>query len=123
MAATVAEDDEAWVATTPIADIDPDYPARVDVEGVPVALCLVGEEVFAINDICSHAYAHLSDGFMDGEEIFCPLHQGSFCVKTGAAIAAPCFEPIETYRTRVDDGIVYVSARSVLQQKGQRQIG
>lgn len=122
MAATGPDGGDAWVATVQIADIDPDYPVRVDVEGVPIALCRVGEEVFAINDICSHAYAHLSDGFVEGGEIFCPLHQGSFCLKTGEAVAAPCFEPIETYGTRIDGGVVHVSASSVLQQKAKRRI-
>ena len=121
MATMPRDQDENWVATVRVDEIDPDYPARADVEGVPIALCRVGDDVFAINDICSHAYAHLSDGFVEGGEVFCPLHQGSFCVRTGQAVAAPCSEPIEAYRARVEAGIVLVSARSVLEQKGKRR--
>ena len=55
-----------------------------------MALCLVKGEVFAIDNICSHASALLSNGYLEGHELFCPLHGGSFDVRTGEAVAAPC---------------------------------
>jgi len=111
---------DVWVATVPILDIDPDYPVRVEIEGEPIALCRVGDEAFALNDICSHAYAHLSDGFVEEGQLYCPLHQGSFCVRTGKAIAAPCYDPVEAYKVLVKDRMVYVSKSSVVEQKGRR---
>ncbi len=50
--------------------------------------------------MCTHAYARLSDGWLDRSEIECPLHAGRFDVKTGAATAPPCVDPIKTYEIR-----------------------
>jgi naphthalene 1,2-dioxygenase system ferredoxin subunit len=99
-----------WVPTVALDVIDPDYPTMVAIGESEIALCRVGDEAFAVGNICSHAYARLSDGFVEGGEVFCPLHQGSFDVRTGAAVAAPCFEPIASYATRIVDGIVHVAA-------------
>jgi nitrite reductase/ring-hydroxylating ferredoxin subunit len=100
-----------WVATIAADTIDADYPSMATVGEVEVALCRVGGEVFAIGNICTHAYARLSDGFVEGCEVFCPLHQGSFDVRTGEAVSSPCYEPVASYATKVEDGIVYVSVK------------
>lgn len=97
-----------WIATVAVESIDPEYPVMARLGEVEVALCRVDDDVFAIGNICTHAFARLSDGFQEGAEVFCPLHQGSFDVRTGAAIAAPCHEPVRSYPTRVEDGIVHV---------------
>ena len=60
------------------------------------------------DDICTHAYARLSDGWLDRNEIECPLHAGRFDVKTGAATAPPCVDPVKTYPVRVDGDEIQV---------------
>jgi len=102
-------DGSDWVATIAADTIDPDYPSMATLGDVEVALCRVDGEVFAIGNICTHAYARLSDGFVEGCEVFCPLHQGSFDVRTGEAIASPCYEPVASYATKVEGGVVYVA--------------
>jgi nitrite reductase/ring-hydroxylating ferredoxin subunit len=102
-------DTNNWIATVAADTIDPEFPVRAMIgDDVEVALCRVEDEVFAVGNICTHAFARLSDGFQEGSEVFCPLHQGSFDVRTGAAIAAPCHEPIASYPTRIENGIVLV---------------
>jgi nitrite reductase/ring-hydroxylating ferredoxin subunit len=101
-------DTDHWVAAAVLSEIDPDYPTMAMIGGVEVALCRVGENVFAINNICSHAYARLSDGFVEQHQVFCPLHQGSFDVRTGRAISAPCYDAVATYSTMIENGTVYV---------------
>jgi nitrite reductase/ring-hydroxylating ferredoxin subunit len=109
MSATNGNDDtSAWENVAHIDELDPDYPTMVTAAGVEMALCKVGDAVFAVNNICSHAFSRLSDGFLDGAEVFCPLHHGSFDVRTGQAIAAPCFEPIAVYPVNLSDGQVFV---------------
>ena len=56
----------------------------------------------------THAYAFLSDGFVEGFEIVCPLHSGSFDVRTGEPKAPPCDEPIDVFPCRIENGDVYV---------------
>ena len=50
----------------------------------------------------------LSDGMLEGHEIICPLHGGSFDIRTGEAVSEPCVEPIGTYECRVENGDVFV---------------
>ena len=67
-----------------------------------VALYEMDGEIFATDDICTHAYAKLSDGWMEKGEIECPLHAGRFDIKTGKATAPPCIDDIKTYPVRVE---------------------
>ena len=48
----------------------------------------------------------LADGFIEGEEIECPLHQGKFHIATGKAVGVPCIEDIRVYAVKVEDGAV-----------------
>jgi nitrite reductase/ring-hydroxylating ferredoxin subunit len=50
----------------------------------------------------------LSDGFVEDGCIECPLHQGKFDVKTGAALCAPVTAPVRTYKVQVENGAVMV---------------
>ncbi|HEV2186635.1 MAG TPA: non-heme iron oxygenase ferredoxin subunit [Stellaceae bacterium] len=76
----------------------------VIVEGREIALYEMDGEVFATDDICTHAYAKLSDGWMERGEIECPLHAGRFDIKTGKATAPPCVDDLKTYPVRVEGG-------------------
>lgn len=73
-----------------------------------VAVYSIGGRLFATDALCSHGLALLSDGYLDGEEIECPLHQGRFHVPTGRALCSPVTEDIRTYQTRIEDGQVFV---------------
>ena len=97
-----------WVATVAADAIDTDYPSLAKVGEVEVALCRVDDEVFAVGNICTHAFARLSDGFVEGCEVFCPLHQGSFDVRTGEPDEIPAITPVKTYPVRIDGERVLV---------------
>jgi nitrite reductase/ring-hydroxylating ferredoxin subunit len=92
-----------------LASLTEGTPLRVKPEGVDsIALCLVGGEVYAVADTCSHGMASLSEGDVEGLTIYCPFHGGAFDLRTGAAVEKPCTHPIRRYETRVDDGGVFV---------------
>jgi nitrite reductase/ring-hydroxylating ferredoxin subunit len=50
----------------------------------------------------------LTDGFLDGDIVECPLHGGCFNVKTGEGQGAPVTEDIKTYPVRVVEGNIEV---------------
>jgi len=81
----------------------------VIVEGREIALYEIDGDIFATDDICTHAYAKLSDGWFDKGEIECPLHAGRFDARTGKATAPPCVDDITTYETRVENGEIQVN--------------
>jgi len=99
---------DEWVDAGPVTELDAEYPLAKRVAGVEVALHLVDGQVYATSNVCTHADAKLSDGVIEGFEVLCPLHGGSFDVRTGEAVRPPCVEPIATYRTKVESGRVLV---------------
>ena len=66
-----------------------------------IALFLVDGAVFATGARCTHGDAALCDGFVDGHEIECPLHQGRFDVRTGAATGPPAETQLASYPARL----------------------
>jgi naphthalene 1,2-dioxygenase system ferredoxin subunit len=80
----------------------------VMVSGKEIALYEVEGEVFATDNLCTHGAARMSDGFLEGREIECPLHQGRFDVCTGKALCAPLTESIRTYPVRIDQSRIWV---------------
>ena len=85
-------------------------PVQVDVEGGKVCVARVGDEVFAISDICSHAEANLSEGEYKGYVIECWLHGAEFDLRTGEAITLPAVAPVKTYKVSRDENVVSISA-------------
>lgn len=81
--------------------------------GRPIAIFRQGEEIFALHDLCTHGAARLSDGWVEGGEVECPLHQGTFDIRTGAACKAPCSEPVRAYPIRIVGGRVEVEVEVV----------
>ena len=72
------------VDAVPVADV-----TAVTVNGHDIALYEVEGEIHATANVCTHGAARMSDGFLEGREIECPLHQGKFDVCTGKALCAP----------------------------------
>ena len=99
-----------WRKVAALAELEPDYPKRVKVGTREIALYLVEGSVHATDNICTHALAFLSDGYVEDYQVFCPLHGGSFDIRTGEAKSTPCMDPIGTYECRVENGDVYVKA-------------
>jgi naphthalene 1,2-dioxygenase system ferredoxin subunit len=66
-------------------------------------------EIFATDNLCTHGTGRMSDGFFDGREIECPLHQGRFDVCTGQAMCAPLTDNIRVYPVRIENKRVFVN--------------
>ena len=92
---------ENFVTVAKAGDLSPGEMMYVEVGDEPVCLINLDGEYFALNDICTHQDASLSDGTIEGEELECPLHGGVFNIRTGEPVAFPVVVPVETYRVRV----------------------
>ena len=99
---------DTWRRVAQLSQLEPGYPTRVEVGAHEIALYLVGATVYATSDVCSHAYARLSDGHVENFEIVCPLHGGSFDVRTGEALSEPCTGPITVFDCRIEDDSILV---------------
>ncbi|MBO9327696.1 Rieske 2Fe-2S domain-containing protein [Achromobacter xylosoxidans] len=91
-----------------LADIEEDEPLAIQLGDQHIALYLLDGKVYATHNVCTHQFALLSDGYMEDGCIECPLHQGKFDIRTGAAVCAPVTEPIRTYPVQVEGDSVMV---------------
>ncbi len=99
-----------WVRAASTADLWPGAVIGVEIEGLPVAIYQVEDGgIFATVDVCTHAYALLSEGWLTGDVIECPLHGGCFNVRSGAGQGDPITEDLKTYPVRVVDDHIYVA--------------
>jgi 3-phenylpropionate/trans-cinnamate dioxygenase ferredoxin component len=85
-----------------------DEPLSVTLGEEKIALYLLDGEVYATHNVCTHQYALLSDGYMEDGCIECPLHQGKFDIKTGAAMCAPVTQAVRVYPVQVDGESIMV---------------
>ena len=76
--------------------------------GYNVALCNADGTVYAIEDSCTHAGGIMHFGDLVGDEIQCPVHLGTFDIKTGEATGGPASEPLRTFPTRISGGNIEV---------------
>jgi len=91
-------------------ELEPGEARAFEVNGRSVALFSTDEGFFATDLLCTHGQASLAEGFVEGTVVECPLHAGSFCLRTGTALSAPAQVPLRTYPVSVTDGIVAVKA-------------
>lgn len=98
----------SWKELCRVSDIPADDVLPRAVDGIPIAVCRVGGDYFAFADRCSHENVALSDGFLEGTEIECPLHGSRFDVRNGRCLTPPATGDLSTYPTKVQDGTLYV---------------
>lgn len=79
-----------------------------DAQGEEIALCRGDSGVFAVADLCTHAHARLTDGFVLGDLIECPLHQAQYRMDTGELVDGPECPALRTYRLVEQGGRWYV---------------
>jgi naphthalene 1,2-dioxygenase system ferredoxin subunit len=98
----------AWIDIVSKADVPEDDVVGVEINAKSIALYQVDGEIFATDNICTHGNARLCDGFLEGHEIECPLHQGKFDIRNGKAMCAPLTEDIRTYPVKIEGDRVFI---------------
>jgi nitrite reductase/ring-hydroxylating ferredoxin subunit len=97
-----------------LSELEEGTPHRVELDGVPVSLVRAEGQVFAINDICSHANVSLSEGEVEDCTIECWLHGSTFDLRTGKPSGLPATRPVPVYPVKIvgDDVLVSVTQES-----------
>ena len=101
--------DPGFVKVAQVSEIRPGEMIAVEVDNEQVRLVNVAGNIHAVEDTFSHAYASLSEGDLNGEEVECPLHGGSFNVTTGAPVNPPVSEPVRVYKVQIDGDDILVA--------------
>lgn len=89
-----------FIAVATVDDIHDRQGIAVEIDDKTIAIFRVGDEYFAIDDMCSHEEAPLCEGILEGFEIECPWHAARFCIKTGKALTPPAYEDLNRYNVR-----------------------
>jgi nitrite reductase/ring-hydroxylating ferredoxin subunit len=83
-------------------------PLAVQIDDRMIGLYLVDDTVYAIGNLCTHEFALLTEGFVEGDVIECPLHQARFSIKTGRVLQDPADTDLPTYPVRLEGDDVLV---------------
>lgn len=83
-------------------------PVKLEKGGKSICVTRIGNEVFAIDDTCTHAEASLSEGEVSGFKIECWLHGAEFDLRTGAAITLPANISLATYPVKIQANSITV---------------
>ena len=97
-----------WVTVAKAGELEPGQWRVVDADGTRIVVFNLGGEHFAIENVCTHDGGELTGGTVRGEEIVCPRHGARFCIRTGAALSAPAYEPTATFPVRIEHGEIQV---------------
>jgi naphthalene 1,2-dioxygenase ferredoxin component len=100
---------ENWTDVAALDAVPEDDVIGISIAGKEIALYAVEGKIYATDNLCTHGAARLSDGFLEGREIECPLHQGKFDVCTGQAMCAPLTQDIKIYSTRIDNNRIFLN--------------
>ncbi|CAL9288366.1 MULTISPECIES: bifunctional 3-phenylpropionate/cinnamic acid dioxygenase ferredoxin subunit [Streptomyces] len=96
------------IAVCRLEDLPEGESVRVDTSP-PIAVFRTDDgDLYAIDDTCSHQDASLSEGWLEGCLVECPLHAASFDLRTGMPTCLPARRPVGTHRVSVEDGVVHV---------------
>jgi len=79
----------SWISVCQQGDVSEDEPKAIEVEG-------------AIENVCPHAYALLTEGFIEDQTVECPLHEAIFDIQTGELKSGPGCRNLCTYPVRVE---------------------
>lgn len=98
-----------WIDAAAEADLWDGAGTSVLVQGRDIAIFRSADALYATDNLCTHGQARLCDGYLEGFEIECPLHQGRFDLRTGQPTCAPATVAVKTYPVRIQSGRVYLS--------------
>jgi len=91
-----------------IDQLESGKPVKLEKAGKTICVTRVGDEVFAMDDTCTHSEASLSEGDVTDFKIECWLHGAEFDLRTGEAITLPANIALQTYPVRVEANSVTV---------------
>jgi nitrite reductase/ring-hydroxylating ferredoxin subunit len=98
----------AWHEVSKTADVPEGEALQVRVGNQPIAIYRINGQFYATQDICTHAHAHLTDGYVEGDCVECPLHAGIFHIPTGKPVGGPVQIPLKVYPVKVEGDTVLI---------------
>lgn len=102
----------SWICLGKRSQVTPDMPLTVSYGETGVGIYEMDDKLYAIEDVCPHAYALLSQGFVQDGKVECPLHAAIFDIATGECLDGPGGRDLKTYPVEVKGDDVYVQIKT-----------
>jgi metal-sulfur cluster biosynthetic enzyme/nitrite reductase/ring-hydroxylating ferredoxin subunit len=106
----------AWERVADADELPPNGRKSIFIDDVSALLLRVGDDYFAIEDVCTHDGQPLTDGPVADEQITCPRHGARFDLRTGKPTCMPATEAVRTFAVRVEPDGIYVGPESAATQ-------
>ena len=97
-----------WTDIGSLTELESTSRLEADVDGWRVRVAIVGGTLYAFEDRCTHDDSPFDDAPIEDSEIICPRHGARFCLRTGAALSPPAYEPLRIFEVRQSAGRVEV---------------
>lgn len=107
---TTRGEGERYVDVAALADLPVGEQRPAVLNGRPILLCRIEDEVYALADLCPHLHQPLGGGGIEGRVIRCPRHGARFDIPTGKPVNGVTTAAVTTYRVRIHEGRVLVEA-------------
>jgi naphthalene 1,2-dioxygenase ferredoxin component len=98
-----------FAAAAAIADVPEGDLIGVAVDGREICLYKLGGTVYASQGLCTHGHAQLSGGYVEGDLVQCPMHGGTFDIRTGKAVGEPCTVDLQIFPVKIEGEKVLVA--------------
>lgn len=99
----------SWISVCDAKQVQEDFPFSGNVEGKDIGIYLIDGEYYALEDVCPHAYALLSQGFVEDGKVECPLHEAVFDIKTGKCLHGPSERNLNRYPVRIFENQIQIT--------------
>jgi nitrite reductase/ring-hydroxylating ferredoxin subunit len=104
--------DESFQPTMTLAELARGRMRSCRIGDREIVVCHTRAGIFAVDNVCTHAFARLSEGYLRGTRIICPLHGAAFDVRDGRVLSGPTTTPLPAHSTRVVDGVIEVALKT-----------
>ncbi|SPL70160.1 non-heme iron oxygenase ferredoxin subunit [Acinetobacter stercoris] len=92
----------SWISVCDKSEVTEDEPKAFELNGTKIGIFFVEEHYYAIENVCPHAFALLTEGFIEDQSVECPLHEAIFDIPTGELKSGPGCRNLCTYPVRVE---------------------
>ena len=92
-----------YIALCKKSDVSAGKAIKIEKNGLTLAVFNIAGEYYVTDDLCTHGPGSLSEGDITDDVVECDFHNGSFNIKTGEPVAAPCMVPLKTYAASIQN--------------------
>ena len=97
-----------WIDVAPQNELPAGSRKIINTPHTEIAVFNLDGQFYAIEDVCTHDGGELASGICEGDQIICPRHGASFCIRDGRSLTPPAYEDIDAFPVRVENDMVQI---------------